>query len=262
MKNKIKLEEYVDDIVQDLPHSKYTARFREELLEHSEDSAKELGKKNETDISEKVMQKIGNRKLLIKNYKYFHNHYCYNLWPLEFLIYIPLSMIVFIMIFSIATLCAINSAIWYVKVLNFIFSAAISLGVSYVFFNIVFWRLAPHIKSKRSKIAAVMPLVIFPAFYSILILTSLIAKSIFSGDNFSYLELSAIFTYFLAVCIAFELIPLRQRKILSLPQASYLFLVGFWAILAASIFASCQNIGVLDKSWPSLGAIIPPPLTL
>lgn len=260
MNNKNNLEKYVDDIVQDLPRSKYTSRFREELLEHLEDSAKELSNQNVNNISEKVMQKIGNKKALTKSYVDFYNRYCSNLWPLEFLIYIPISISIFIMVFSTVFFCTIDSAVWYMEVLSFIFSAIISFGIAYAFFKIVFWRLAPHIKRKGRKAMAVTLLTLVPTLYNIIVVTSATAEHALLWNTFTdlFMPLSAMSIYYLAVCIAFKIIIPRRREGPSVPLNPYLLLVGFWMILAASIVTSRQNTETLDGAWQLLGAALFP----
>jgi len=71
--------EYIDDIVKELPPSPYRTRFREELLEHLEDGEKDLIDRNENDISEQIMQKIGDKDTLTESYVDFYNRYCGNL---------------------------------------------------------------------------------------------------------------------------------------------------------------------------------------
>lgn len=51
-------EKYIDDIIKDLPDSKYTQRFREELLEHVEDSEKEFKDEEKATASEEIIKKI------------------------------------------------------------------------------------------------------------------------------------------------------------------------------------------------------------
>ena len=260
MKSKINIEEYVDDIVRDLPHSKYTSRFHEELLEHLEDSEEDLTYQKIPNIPEKIMKKIGNKKTLTKSYVDFYNRYCHNLWPLEFLIYIPLSILIFIMVFFTVFFCTIDSAVWYMEVLSFIFSAIISFGIAYAFFKVVFWRLAPHIRRERGKIITVLLLTLVPTLYNIIVITSTAAENALPWDTFTDLSmpLSAMSIYYLAVCVAFKIIIPRRQKSLSIPLNPNLFLVGFWLILSTSIIASRQNTETLDGAWQLLGAALLP----
>ena len=119
MKNKIDIEDYVDDIVRDLPHSKYTSRFREELLEHSEDGTRELEGKNETDISKKIMQKIGSKKDLAEQYNGFHDLCFSKLWIAETIIYsivslplLAITSIAFMLIFLLPFAIIANNLIY------------------------------------------------------------------------------------------------------------------------------------------------------
>lgn len=260
MKHPEDAEKFVDEVIKELPFSKYTSRFREELLEHLEDSAEGLVNQNVNNIPEKIMKKIGNKKTLTKSYVDFYNRYCHNLWPLEFLIYIPLSILIFIMVFFTVFFCTIDSAAWYMEVLSFIFSAIISFGIAYAFFKIVFWRLAPHIRRERGKIITVILLTLVPTLYNIIVITSTAAENALPWDTFTDLPmpLSAMSIYYLAVCVAFKIIIPRRQKNISIPLNPYLFLIGFWVILAASIVASRQNTETLDGAWPLLGAALLP----
>ncbi|MFA6896829.1 MAG: hypothetical protein WCQ96_00890 [Patescibacteria group bacterium] len=260
MKNQKSAERFVDDIIKDLPLSQYTPRFREELLEHLEDGGKDLTDRNENNISEKIMQKIGDKDTLTESYVDFYNRYCGNLWFLEFLIYMPLSILAFIMTSGSIFICTHSATVWYMEGFNLILSVIISFGIDYAFFKIVFWRLAPHIKNKRDKTVTVIFLTLVPTLYSVLALTSMTAGSIFLWDNFRdfSMPLSAISIYYLAICIAFKIFTPRRRKIFSIPLSPYLLLAGFWLILAASIFASYQKIETSDGIWQVIGAALLP----
>ena len=260
MRQSKDVEKFVDEIIKELPFSKYTSRFREELLEHSEDSEEELANQNINNIPEKIMHNIGDKKTLTKSYVGFHNRYCGNLWPLEFLIYIPLSILIFIIVFATVFFCTIDSPAWYMRGLSFIFSAVISFGIAYAFFKAVFWRLAPHIKREGSKIIAVILLTLVPTLYNIIVVTSAAAENALPWDTFIdlFMPLSAMSIYYLAVCIAFKIIIPRRQKNLSVPLNPYLLLVGFWLILSASIIASRQNTETLDGAWQLLGAALLP----
>lgn len=207
------------------------------------------------------MQKIGDKNTLTESYVDFYNRYCGNLWFLEFLIYMPLSILVFIMTSCSIYFFAQNTTVWYMEGFNLILSAIISFGIDYAFFKIVFWRLAPHIKNKRDKIVAtVIFLTLVTALYIVLDLTSMTAGSMFLWDNFRdfLIPLSAISMYYLAICIAFKIITPRRRKILSIPLNPYLLLAGFWLILVASIFASYQRIETSDGIWQFMSAALLP----
>lgn len=206
------------------------------------------------------MRKIGSKKVLTKSYINFHNRCCGNLWFLEFLIYLPLSILVFIMISSTVFFCTMRSAAWYMEELNLVFSIAISFGIAYSFFKIVFWRLAPHIKSRRNKTATAALLALFPTLYSILIFPTITIENIFLWDNLRdfLMPLSAIFIYDLAVCIAFGIILRKKQNTPSISLNPYLLLAGFWIILTASIFASYQDTEALDGIWQFMGAALLP----
>lgn len=62
MKDKKSAERFVDDIIKDLPLSRYTPRFREELLEHIEDSEEDLNNQETPDITKKLCEKSEARR--------------------------------------------------------------------------------------------------------------------------------------------------------------------------------------------------------
>lgn len=164
MSNKLDLEKYIDDIIQELPSSKYTQRFREELLEHSEDSMKELRENNETDILEKVMQKIGNREEIITQYKIFHDLCFAKIWFVETIFYSLITLPIMLLASGgiILTMGLIFSIIP-------IFVIAFFIIIINLVYKFIATRLAAHcndLQRKKTIIAIITLIPIITAFVS------------------------------------------------------------------------------------------------
>lgn len=164
MKNITDLGKYIDDIIQELPSSKYTERFREELLEHSKDSIEELKESDETNILEKVMQKIGSKEEVITHYKIFHDLCFVKIWFVETIFYSLITLPIMLLASGgiILTMGLIFSIIPIFIIAFFI----IIINLVYKFIAI---RLAAHCNDlqRRKTIIAIITLIpIVTAFVS------------------------------------------------------------------------------------------------
>ncbi|MDD3006195.1 MAG: hypothetical protein PHX30_01275 [Candidatus Pacebacteria bacterium] len=259
MKEIANTDKYVDDIIKELPPSPRTRRFREELLEHIADAEEDLQNQenNFNQIKTKVMQKIGDKDTLTKSYVDFYRSSLSSLWPIELLIYIALSLCVFLvtdLILSPYELIT-DSSLWILKIAVIIFS----ILVAYVFNRIVYTfaakRLSPHLSSKKAHILVAWSLVIMPILSFIYgwayILYWEVQKSgleFFISEYFAITVLKIAIMH-LAAAIAFGIIPRRKKKVSTLSnKVPYLLLFIFLTIMFFSVMLAQQKSDSLSAS--------------
>lgn len=157
MKNEKIYKQYVDDIIQELPLSKHTTRFREELLQHMEDCEQNLNNPVGTNISKHTMQKIGSKDLIIRTYREFHRQRHSNLRLLELGLYALLSWLIYFIsamipsFFETAYLYSEYSVTLSSGIINLCAAIFFALAVNYTFYNFLSIHLSLRLESNDRK---------------------------------------------------------------------------------------------------------------
>lgn len=157
MKNEKIYKQYVDDIIQELPLSKHTTRFREELLQHMEDCEENLNNPVGTNISKHTMQKIGDKDLIIQTYREFHRKFHSKLLFLELIVYALLSLLIYFIsaiipnFFETTYLYSDHSNPLFFGIINLCAAIFFALTVNYTFYNFLSVRLSLHLESDDRK---------------------------------------------------------------------------------------------------------------
>lgn len=238
MKNKIALGEYVDDIIKELPYSKYTSRFREELLEHLEDSEKEFTNDVKTDTFEKTIEKLGQKILLIQDYNDFYRGTHPKRWFITIAFYVFLSFLVSYIAsaplgqFKISYFYSDYSASTGSSLITVLFSILFALAVNHAFYKFIAARLSIHLESDKRKKKFLFIFFLLP-FISI-ILTAFLRLS-YNIEQENTLELIfyllPFLCAFLPALVAFEIILKKRKPIISDTKLPYLTLIGFWILI-------------------------------
>lgn len=267
MKKIANAEKYVDDIVKELPPSPHTRRFREELLEHMSDAEEDLRNQenNLNQIKTKVMQKIGDKDTLTKSYVDFYRNSLSSLWPIELLIYIALSLCVFLVTALILSPYELitDSSLWILKIVVIIFSILVAYAFNRIVYTFAAKRLLPHIKSKKGRVLIAWSLVIMPILSFLYgwtyILYWEVQKSgleFFMSEYFAITVLKFAIMH-LAAAVAFGIIPRRSKKSFSgSAKIPYLCLLMFLALMPCSILLAQQKTGTLSAPWQVVKALV------
>lgn len=257
-------KKFVDDIVKELPPSPYTARFREELLEHIEDTEEGLNDRDEINISEKAMKKIGDKDILVKSYyEDFYKNYRTTFWPLELLIYCQLTIPVFS-----GTLAILNvhekitdSSFLALKIAIVVLSCLLAYALNQALFDLAAKRLSIFSCRQKNRVTAMM-LIGFPA----LLLPSIVLFSlhivhennnIWNADNFLNL-INGVLTFMIMLIadgVAFGFMPRWNIKnFANKDKMPYIFLGSLLTIMAGTLLLARQDYEALPITWQFLDA--------
>lgn len=267
MKKQKSAERFVDDIIKDLPLSPYTPRFREELLEHINDAEEDLIDRNENNISEKIMQKIGDKNTLTESYVDFYRNSLSALWPIELIVYIALSPVLWFVtcVIMFAYDSITNDSLWILKLIVIAFSFLIAYAFNHIVFNFAAKRLSPHVGNKKRRILTALSLVVVPTFYMISMISWQSPHSISTLLEFLANIVLVLAPIYIANGIAFGIIPQKNKKTSAgNTKTPYLLLFIFLATLLGSIPLAQKKTGMpflmfpdtISTPWQFLDAIV------
>lgn len=242
-------EKYINDIIQNLPDSKYKQRFREELLEYLEDGEKKSGNDGKTNSSEEMIKKLGKKVLLIQNYNDFYRDTHPKRWFITTVFYVLLSFIVSSIAsaplrqFETLFFYSDYSASTISSIITVSFSILFALAVNHAFYKFIATRLSIHFESDKRKKKLLFIFFLLPIISILLAVFWLPSYCIGQENTLEIMFFPLPFLCaFLPALADFEIVRKKRKPTIPDTRLPYLTLAGFWVLIV---------IIVLSENFPN-----------
>lgn len=157
------------------------------------------------------------------------------LWPLELIIFCALSVPIFFASASIIFSYHLN---WPLEVLLESYSAILCFGIFYGFYRMAFIALAARLRDQKRRLLAGGILVFFPFLF---VVTTFGVVRFLTDFEYQLRMTMALILSCFSAGIAFQVIHVRTKSLLSYPQAPLAFLGGVLSLILSFILLSYQT---------------------